>query len=379
MFNNYKKYYDNYTKYLMSLEAQMNTNDMESGFAVVETLIMHVYGNYLNHKYYGKYSEVKEEMTLVDSSITSSQLTKELKLEYIGDYMYKEYSYLDTLKNIGHYVFFNGTAYIFTDYGLIQIYGRSSEFTKVAKILTIDIWVYKEEYKDELQGFINSCLVEIPSDEKQKNLTICTCGNYGIKKSKIEVKPFDCDIEKNYNNDLPYDTLTELVNSEEEELILLHGDPGTGKTSIIKKLIYDNPTVEFVIFDYNLLTDISDGRLFDFLSEHKQHVFIIEDCEKLFTDRNSGNKFLSSMLNLTDGIVGEAFGIKFLCTFNCPKSKIDPAVLREGRLSLIYEFKKLTLDKTKELMPTATECMTLAQIYHTEDNGNKKKDKKIGF
>ena len=379
MFKNYKKYYDNYTKYLMTLDAQMNTNDMENGFAVVETLIMHVYGNYLNHKYHGKYSEVKKEITLVDSSIPSSQLVNELKLEYLGDYLYKEFSYIDTLRNMGNYIFFNGTAYIFTDYGLIQIYGRSGEFSKVAKILTIDVWVYKEEFKDELQGFINSCLVEIPSDEKQKNLTVCTCGNYGIKKSKIEVKPFDCDITKNYNDDIPYVMLTELVNSEDEELILLHGEPGTGKTSIIKKLIYDNPTVEFVIFDYNLLTDISDGKLFDFLSEHKQHVFIIEDCEKLFTDRNNGNKFLSSMLNLTDGIVGEAFGIKFLCTFNCPKSKIDQAVLREGRLSLIYEFKKLTLDKTKELLPTATEAMTLAQIYHTEDNGNKKKDKKIGF
>ena len=379
MFKNYKQYYDNYTKYLMSLEAQMNTNDMDSGFAVVETFIMHIYGNYLSHKYYGKYSETKEKLLFVDSSISSSQLVEELKLEYIGDYMYKEYSYIDTLKNIGYYVFFNGSAYIFTDYGLIQIYGRSCEFSKTAKILTIDMWVYKEEFKDELEGFINSCLVEIPSDQKQKNLTVCTCGSYGIKKSKIEVKPFDCDIKKNYNDDLPYDMLTELINSEEEELILLHGDPGTGKTSIIKKLIYDNPTTEFVIFDYNLLTDISDSKLFDFLSEHKQHVFIIEDCEKLFTDRNNGNKFLSSMLNLTDGIVGEAFGIKFLCTFNCPKSKIDQAVLREGRLSLIYEFKKLTLDKTKELMPTATEGMTLAQIYHTEDNGNKKKDKKIGF
>jgi hypothetical protein len=52
--------------------------------------------------------------------------------------------------------------------------------------------------------------------------------------------------------------------------------------------------------------------------------------------------------------------------------------MREGRLSLIYEFKKLTLEKTQALLPTASEPMTLAQIYHTEDNGNKK-ERKMGF
>ena len=52
--------------------------------------------------------------------------------------------------------------------------------------------------------------------------------------------------------------------------------------------------------------------------------------------------------------------------------------MREGRLSLIYEFKKLTLEKTKALLPDATEPMTLAQLYHTEDNGNKT-EKKMGF
>lgn len=379
MFNNYKKYYDRYTQYLQTTDSQINTSDMENGFTVIDTFIMHIYGNCLRYKYCGKYSKAMDKVSFVDSTIQGNELTKELDLEYFSEYMYKEFSYIDTVRNIKNYVFFNRTAYIFTDYGLIQIYGRSKEGSYVAKILSVDAWLYDKKDKDEVEAFFNKCLVEIPSDQKQKNLTVCTCGNYGIKKSKIEVKPFNCDINKNYNDDLPYDTLTELVNSEEEELILLHGDPGTGKTSIIKKLIYDNPSVEFAIFDYNLLTDISDGKLFDFLSEHKEHVFIVEDCEKLFTDRNNGNKFLSSMLNLTDGIVGEAFKIKFLCTFNCPKSKIDLAVLREGRLSLIYEFKKLSLEKTKALMPTATEPMTLAQIYNTEDNGNKKKDKKIGF
>lgn len=379
MFNNYTKYYDNYIKYLMTLNGQMNSNDMDNGFAITELLTLNVYGEYINHKYSGKFSEINNEVVLTDSSIATSELAKNIKLTYLAECMSTEYSLIDTLENIGNYLFFNGSAYMFTDYGLIEMYGRKCETNATSKITSINAWTNSEENKNKIQEFINAHLIKIPSDKKQKNLTICTSSSYGIKKSKIEVKPFNCDVNKNYNDDIPYDKLTQLVNSEQEELILLHGDPGTGKTSIIKQLIHDNPSIEFVIFDHNLLTDISDGRLFEFLSEHKQYVFILEDCEKLFTDRNNGNRFISSMLNLTDGIVGEAFGIKFLCTFNCPKSKIDKAVLREGRLSLIYEFKKLSLEKTKALLPTATEPMTLAQIYHTEDNGNKKDTKKIGF
>jgi SpoVK/Ycf46/Vps4 family AAA+-type ATPase len=249
----------------------------------------------------------------------------------------------------------------------------------VSKIRSIKVWIDNEENKNEVEEFIKHNLVEIPSDDKQKNLIICTNGSYGFKESALEVKPFDCDIQKNYNDDVPYDKIAELIKTEDEQLILLHGEPGTGKTSIIKKLIRDNPKIEFIYFDFNLLTSFSDSKIFDFLIEHKQQVFIIEDCEKLFIDRNNGNSFLNSMLNLTDGIIGEAFGVKFICTFNCPVNKIDKAVLREGRLSLIYEFKKLSLEKTKELLPTATEPMTLAEIYNTDDNGNKNKDKKIGF
>lgn len=380
MFTNYEKYYAKYLKYLTTLEAQANTTDMDTGFSSVEILIMQIYGEVLKFKYHGKYSEVNDKLYFVESTIDGGKKTEELKLEHLSEYMYKEFSYIDTLRNMEQYIIFDGTAYIFTDLGLIQMYGRSSEGRNVAKLTTVDIYTRNESDREELEAFLNKCLVPIPSENKQKNLTICTNGSYGIKKSKLEIKPFDCDIKKNYNDDLPYDKLTELVNSDEEELILLHGDPGTGKTSIIKKLIYDNPRVEFIYFDFNLLTTFSDGKIFDFLSEHKQHVFILEDCEKLFVDRNNGNQFLNSMLNLTDGIIGEAFGIKFICTFNCPTSKIDKAVMREGRLSLIYEFQKLTLEKTKALLPSATEPLTLAQIYHTEDNGNnKKKEKKIGF
>ena len=88
------------------------------------------------------------------------------------------------------------------------------------------------------------------------------------------------------------------------------------------------------------------------------------------------------LLNITDGVIADVLGIKLICTFNTSLAKIDKALLRKGRLSLKYEFKKLTKDKVANILGHSVDKdMSLAEIYNIEEENDfsKKIQKKIGF
>lgn len=381
MFNNYDNLYTKAKEYLSSPINITNIADYDNGFVSLEAFMAYVYSEIPLYMVCGGYSKDTHKVVFTTESIDDVKKEEEFNTDSFSKHPNKSFSHQDTMRKIGHYIIVNNSYYILTDYGVILINKKvNDDFGQIGKISKIRAWLLDISHNEEIERMIEDCLVEIPDTSKTKNLFICTDGNYSINTTSIEPKVIDCDIDKNYNDDMPYDKFMSLIASDEQELILLHGDPGTGKTTIIKKLVHDNPQTQFIYFDFKLLTSISNAKIFDFLDEHKNSVFIIEDCEKLFTNRNNGNQFLNTMLNLTDGIIGEAFKIKFICTFNCPTDQIDSAIMRKGRLSLIYKFEKLSLEKTKALIPSATEPMTLAQIYNTEDNGagiNNKR--KIGF
>ncbi len=379
MFSNYPTYIENYNKYLREPYISFNTYEYGEGFSSTATLCAHIYGQAPQNRYVARFSKKEERFVLIAQVQDDIEKIKNLDCtEDFDGQDTKIYSFYDTLKSIGNYVVFRGEAYVFTDYGIIMLNRYLDRGLGIYLITSMQVLLFNDKDVQIFEDFINNKSVEAVRPQKESSIYLCTVEQNGIETTNLDVKPFDCDLEKNYNDDLPYDELSKLIKSDNQELILLHGEPGTGKTSIIKKLVNDNPSLEFLYFDYNLLSSLSNSKVVDFLSDHKNSVFIIEDCEKLFTERNSGNPFLNVMLNLTDGIIGECFKIKFICTFNCPTSKIDKAVMRKGRLSLIYEFKRLSLEKTRRHLPNATMPMTLAQIYHEEDNGHKELET-VGF
>lgn len=201
-----------------------------------------------------------------------------------------------------------------------------------------------------------------------------------------DYKPINVDIHKNYNDDFEnaYDKICNIIeNDDKPGLMFLYGDPGTGKSTIIKYLITQYPEKDFIFLDGNLLYNASPEKLISYFLECQNSIFILEDCEKALMSRDKGyNPVMTTLLNLTDGIISDVLGIKLICTFNTNINNIDKALLRKGRLTLKYEFKKLAKEKASILLEEeAKEDMTLADIYNykEENDFSKNNSKRIGF
>ncbi len=218
--------------------------------------------------------------------------------------------------------------------------------------------------------------------DKNKFYIAISSKTQGIYTKQHELKKMDIDVSKCYNDTLPYGRIKEILTNDGKSLILFYGEPGTGKTTLIKKLISEVER-KFIFMDASVVTNISDDSFVDFLSENTGSIIVLEDCEKILVSRDQAyNQTIGTVLNLTDGVIGDSFEVKFICTFNSDLDSVDKAVLRKGRLSLKYEFGKLTLDKTRAIYPDAEEEMTVADAFNALDKNDYAEEnskKKIGF
>lgn len=233
-----------------------------------------------------------------------------------------------------------------------------------------------------IKDFIRGSLVIKNVINDENSYRIAYRGQYSIDTTICKFNDWKSNIDKNYNDDVPYAEMNSIIRDDKAGLIMLYGKPGTGKTSLIKSLINDNRETNFIFIDTSVCESISDGLFLEFLQDHKNAVIVFEDCEKLLRSRENGdNDSLGTILNLTDGIIAESMKIKFICTFNCDLNKVDEALLRKGRLSLKYEFKELSLEKTMAIYSEAKEPMTLADAHNAlkKNDFSAKKTKKIGF
>lgn len=238
------------------------------------------------------------------------------------------------------------------------------------------LFIYSEEIYDKL------CSCIVTKDIVQEIGLACISRDCIFTKN-VEIKDVFKSEEEffaNYNDDLPWDKLTDFIHSDRSGIAILHGEPGTGKSSLIRHLAASNPDIKFCLMEQTLL---ADGAFIDWLYEIKDSVLIIEDCEALLQSNGVRSNLLTNLLNISDGMLGDGLNIKFICTFNTGFINIDPALLRKGRLKIKYEVKKLNADKVKAIFDknkinAEVKDLPLSDVYNISiDNGNT--TKRIGF
>jgi energy-coupling factor transporter ATP-binding protein EcfA2 len=236
---------------------------------------------------------------------------------------------------------------------------------------------------------------EIKKFERKKkkssiNLVKSDMGHLDIEDYDLYVPPMN--LELNYGKDFVkvFNTIEKRLNEPNGKgIILLHGEPGSGKTSLIKYLTTIVKDKEILFIPPSMAEMLSEPSIIPFLMDHKNSILIIEDAERVIGDRESNGSAagVSNILNLTDGILGDCLSIQIIATFNMKREKIDQALLRKGRLIAEHKFDKLSVEETNKLLKhlnkdhVVTDGMVLADIYNIDVEVHKTQNKtnKIGF
>ena len=226
--------------------------------------------------------------------------------------------------------------------------------------------------------------------QKMPGFKVLVAGEGGFYADDVNTVDFQAiDINELYNDDFAeIDALiAQSMQKTESGMILLHGEPGTGKTTYIKHLICKHRDKEFIFIQNDFVRDLLKPSFVAFLLRNKNAILIIEDAEKVVVSRENGSddSVVSTILQLTDGLFSDFLNIKIICTFNTNIERIDKALLRKGRMIAKYKFTPLSREKTAALAKKlgyddVTGSLTLADIFgFGKQEFNNAPKKSIGF
>ena len=273
-----------------------------------------------------------------------------------------------------------------------------NELNNLNDILIVDVLTILHTGLDidkNLKDIIESCLIKQIKPEAV--IGIINRNNTGFFIDYMSISSeYSSELDLHYGEGFSnfHEKLLDKLVNDTKGIVLLHGDPGTGKSSYIRRLASDikkNANKHVVIVPSALISVLADPEFNSFLKEETENyvlesedgvecdgiVLLLEDAENVLTKREISeySQGVSNILNMSAGLLNDMFNIQIVATYNTKDDNIDPAIKRKKRLIAKRSFRKLTIDESKKLaehlnidIREIKEPMTVADIYSILDD-----------
>lgn len=344
------------------------------------TKSVHSIIEYVNQNYHSKFKFAQELENCDKESFSKLEILSDLKKMKI-----------DT--NVEHF-----TEYYESDNALIISYNskrnKKNKITIFATSIELGTKLYNEIYQNCMKKEVSKVIINV------SRVSMDAQGMMVLKDSIMKESDLK-DIDSDYYPAIDIDAFMNEFFTRDDNILLLSGDTGTGKTKfsslILKKAIeyYDQidanrPELEDdgefgkeinVAYIKNESV-LSSENFWDFISYEYYDFIILDDLDYMLLPRQRAvsssidverSQFISQFLSYTDGIVKN--NTKFIISSNKMDDDIDDALLRPGRLFDFLKFRKLT---KAEALVIWNKAGLSAELFEENFSGDEVNQSKLG-